>query len=57
MLRILMGADVITVNEFEAADLKAWASTIKGWNPQASDDELPLLFQSTDAPNHLAARG
>ena len=30
MLRILMGADVIHITEFEAADIKAWASTIKG---------------------------
>ena len=42
------GGDVINVNEFEPADLKAWASTITGWNPHASDDALPLLFQSTD---------
>ncbi len=48
MLRMLMGADVIHVTEFEAADIKAWAVTIRGWNPDASDDEMPLLFQSTD---------
>ena len=46
MLKMLMGADVVHVSEFEAADIKAWASTIKGWNPDSSADELPLLFQS-----------
>jgi len=48
LLKMLMGADVIHVTEHQAADIKAWASTIKGWNPHAPDNEQPLLFQPTD---------
>jgi hypothetical protein len=53
MLRLLMGADVIDVTEHEAADIEAWASTIKGWNPDAPDNEKPLLFQAADKAQPL----
>jgi hypothetical protein len=48
-----MGADVVYVTEHEAADIKAWASTVKGWDPHTLDDEQPLLFQITDNPGIL----
>ena len=55
MLRLLMGLDVICVTEHEAADIEAWASTIKGWNPDAPDNEKPLIFQPTDKATTPAA--
>ena len=49
VIRMVMGADFVEVTEHEAADIEAWASTVKGWNPKVSDNQRPLLFQRSDA--------
>ena len=42
--RLLAGADVEQVSPDEAEEIKAWASTIDGWQ-DAPEGEKPLLFQ------------